>query len=167
MRGVAIAVATVLVIAGLGLMAYLALLRNPVRALNRFYTYDARDSFTTEDQLMDPLILAGESVVPTVIREIRNPAMPKRRYAIGFLGNGGYEQALPALREIVSDSHEAELIRADGLSAIEQIDEREGRLLASRFSTQKDFLGEVARSVLAGDRVERRTFLQALRGSHD
>ena len=58
-------------------------LRNPDEALKDFY--DAGDR--AEDQLMDPLILTGRSVVPLVLKELPNKDMRPRRYAIGFLGN--------------------------------------------------------------------------------
>ena len=73
--------------------------RNPRDALQDFLTGHDR----AEDQLMDPLILCGGRVVPLVIAEIQNKDMHRRRYAIGFLGNGHYSEALPVLEKILSD----------------------------------------------------------------
>jgi hypothetical protein len=120
-----------------------------------------------EDELMDPLILAGGNVVPLVLRDIRKSSMPKRRYAIGFLGNGGYREALPVLRQLVVDPAETELIRGDALEAIGQIDRGEGETLARRWATQEGFLGTTARELLSGERPEKRTYFQALLGCHD
>jgi len=55
-----------------------------------------RDAAKAEDQLMDPLLLAGDDVVPLVIDELPDKEMRLRRYAIGFLGNGRHTPALPA-----------------------------------------------------------------------
>src|SRR5215203_4806639 len=56
---------------------------DPNSALERFYSFKGM-----EEELMDMLILAGDDVVPLVLTEIENKEMPRRRYAIGFLGNG-------------------------------------------------------------------------------
>jgi hypothetical protein len=77
-------------------------LRNPQEALADFY--EARDR--AEDQLMDPLILNGRRVVPYITRDIQNKDMKLRRYAIGFLGNGRYSEAVPILEKILSDESE-------------------------------------------------------------
>jgi hypothetical protein len=95
-----------------------------------------------EDMLMDPLILAREEVVPLVIREVRNKNMPRRRYAILFLGNGSYKQALPVFEEILKDSSEDELFRGDASVAIFLIDETRGRKYAMDYSNDKTFLGK-------------------------
>jgi hypothetical protein len=60
--------------------------RNPDEALKDFYNAQDR----AEDQIIDPLILAGNDVVPLVINELSNKEMRLRRYAIALLGNGRY-----------------------------------------------------------------------------
>ena len=137
-------------------------------ALGRFYSQGTSGgNGVAEDMLMDPLIVAGEAVVPDVLRELPNPAMPRRRYAIGFLGNGGYGQALPALRALLVNEGESELIRGDALRAIGQIDASEAQALARKHAARDDFLGTTAKQVLAGETRERRTYLQALLGRHE
>jgi hypothetical protein len=44
--------------------------------------------------------------------------MPRRRYALSFLGEGNYSQALPALEAIALDETEKNYFRADALKAI-------------------------------------------------
>src|SRR5262245_45882955 len=102
-----IMIASISLLAAASLFAGFVMLMSAEGALNRFYTYgNDPDDAVAEDMLMDPLIVAGEKVVPLVIREIKNKEMPRRRYAIGFLGNGSYKQALPALEDIFQDLSE-------------------------------------------------------------
>ena len=89
---------------------------SPEEALEDFCKYDGG-----EETLMDPLILAGDKVVPLVLENIRNKQMPKRRYAIEFLGNGTIRQALPVLEELVKNNTEEDFIRGDALQAIYRI----------------------------------------------
>jgi hypothetical protein len=112
---------------------------------------------------MDPLILAGEKVVPAVIDAVRHKEMPRRRYAILFLGNGGYVQALPVLRDIAGDEHEGEHFRGDALAAIYDIDRTEGTAVARKHSERPDYLGRTARDILSGRyRAVHRSYLAAL-----
>jgi hypothetical protein len=103
--------------------------RNPKDALQDFLTAHNR----AEDQLMDPLILCGRRVAPLVIAEIQNKDMHRRRYAIGFLGNGHYSEALPVLEKILSDGSEIFYFRADALIAIFQIAPNRARELAPKY----------------------------------
>lgn len=99
---------------------------------------------------MDPLILAGRCVVPLILERLPDQAMPKRRYAIGFLGNGRYPEALPALERIVRDSTELCIMRTDALEAIVAIDPATARLLAEAHAKDTDALGVLARDILVG-----------------
>lgn len=154
---------------GLGVLGALSAIHlHGNRGLEAFYSRGSDPSdFVTEDMQMDPLILAGNDVVPVVIREVRKASMPKRRYAIGFLGNGGYREALPVLRQLLADPKESEIIRGDALEAIAQIDKREGQQLAQAWAQGDGFLGLTAREVLSGVEPKRRTYLEALLGCHD
>lgn len=138
----------------------------PESALQQFY---APGKDLAEDMLMDPLILAGESVVPLVLAEIQNKNMPNRRYAIGFLGNGSYRQALPALGEILNDSSEVDYVRADSLEAIYLIDAQVGTNQAVTWKNEPTYLGAVAQQIINGKRSGqgRRTYFDALLGRHD
>jgi len=115
-------------------------LRDPHEALNDFY--DAKDR--AEDQLMDPLILAGSDVVPMVVAELPNKEMRLRRYAIGFLGNGHYTQALQNLESILRDETEIYYFRADALGAIYQISPARAKELAPQYVRGQELLGKVA-----------------------
>lgn len=121
-------------------------LRNPHDALSDFY--EAKDR--AEDQLIDPLILAGRDVVPLVIEELPNKEMRLRRYAIGFLGNGRYTQALPCLEAILQDESEIDYFRADALEAIYQISPARAKELAPRYVSGQELLGKVAQDIVAG-----------------
>jgi hypothetical protein len=141
----------------------------PAESLQRFYAYgEASDSGVAEDMLMDPLILAGEGVVPLVLEQLPKPQMPRRRYAIAFLGNGAYAQALPALRTILANEGEVDLFRGDALQAICDIDAVEGKRRAAEFAAQQDYLGSTARQIAQrGCATQRRTRAQAALGHHD
>src|SRR5271157_5610641 len=74
-------------------------MRDPQSALRDFYEGEDR----AEQQLCDPLILVGPRVVPAVIADLPKKFMPRRLYAIRFLGNGRYSSALPALQQVLAD----------------------------------------------------------------
>ncbi len=121
-------------------------LRDPAAALADFHTGTDR----AEDQLTDPLILNGRRVVPLVLAELPDKNMDKRRYAIGFLGVGGYAEALPALQGILSDESELNYFRADALEAIQLISPEDAKEVASRYVDADELLGDVAKNVVAG-----------------
>src|SRR5262245_48763067 len=160
-------------VSAVGLVALLGLLwavaegplRNPVEALKDFY--EAKDR--AEDQLMDPLILTGSSVVPLVLKELPNKDMRLRRYAIGFLGNGRYSEALPMLEVILNDKSEIYYIRAEALEAIFQISQSRAKELAPNFVNGQELLGEVAREIVAGKNpiYFERSYWEAFRHVHD
>jgi hypothetical protein len=160
-------------VSAVGLVALLGLwwavaegpLRNPGEALEDFY--EAKDR--AEDQLMDPLILTGGSVVPPVLKELPNKDMRLRRYAIGFLGNGRYYEALPMPEVILNDESEIYYIRADALEAIFQISQSRAKELAPNFVNGRELLGEVAREIVAGkNRIYfERSYWEAFRHVHD
>jgi hypothetical protein len=132
-------------------------------SLRDFYVYEG-----AEDMLMDPLILAGNDVVPLVLEQLPNPHMRRRRYAIGFLGNGSYAEALPVLRMILANEGEGDLFRGDALRAICRIDAAESARRAPAFTARGDYLGTSARAILQeGCAGERRTRAQAAAGRHD
>ncbi len=101
----------------------------PRQILDEFYAYDG-----VEDTLMDPLIVGGQNVVPILLVEIRRSEMPKRRYAIGALGNIGDQRAVSVLEGIAADDGEVEYIRCDCVQAIALIDWSAGRDLAGQFA---------------------------------
>jgi len=136
----------------------------PQDALKRFY-----DNQGPEDTLMDPLILAGDRVVPMVLKEVKNKNMPRRRYAIGFLGNGSYKEALAVIEPILLDPTEEDYIRGDALHSLYLIDASRGRELADRYKDQNDYLGEISRRVVSDDSQLKkiRTYAEALAGEHE
>jgi hypothetical protein len=121
-------------------------LRNPSDALEDFY--EGKDR--AEDQLMDPLILTGRGVVPLLLNELPNKDMRNRRYAIGFLGNGRYSEALPRLEVILNDESEIYYFWSDALEAICQISQARAKELAPNFIHGQESLGKVAREIVAG-----------------
>jgi hypothetical protein len=136
----------------------------PEQTLQRFYS-----NVAAEDTLMDPLILRGKKVVPLIMGEVQRRDMPRRRYAIGFLGNGPYPEAISSLEKILGDETEKDYIRGDTLKAIYQIDSSQGIKNAELYVTREDTLGEMARQIRKGSAVatDRRSYLQALLGMHD
>lgn len=147
-----------------GLIACRWLYPTPEQVLADFYAAEDR----AEDMLMDPLILHSKRVAPLVIREIRRPEMPRRRYAISFLGQGTVRAALPVLRRILEAPQEQDYFRADALEAIHSIDASEGRRLAADYIASQNLLGKIAEKIVSGTHVPfRRTYWQALAGSHE
>lgn len=119
--------------------------------------------------LMDPLILGGKKIVPLIIREVQRPDMPRRRYAINFLGNGGYAEAVPSLEKILQDETELDYVRGDALEAMYQIDVTLGTANASLYSFREDHLGKRAQLILSRDPIidRRRSYYDAFMGRHD
>lgn len=121
-------------------------------ALQAFYGGEPRP----ECMQADPLRWHGSRVVPLVIRDLPNKAIPKRRYAIGFLGEGRYTEALPVLESIVFDESEKFYFRIDALQAIYEIAPSHAQRLASRIvltpqvEDRYGHLEKVVKSVLSG-----------------
>jgi len=127
--------------------------------------FEARDR--AEDMLMDPLICHTRLVEARVIREIENPQMDKRRYAIAFLGNERISEALPVLDKIVYDGQEEDYIRGDALESIYLIEPEKGLEIANEFQGRMGTLGRFSKDLLDGTYQEyRRTYWQALMGIH-
>jgi hypothetical protein len=117
---------------------------DPKKALGQFYSYNG-----PEESLMDPLILAGEKVVPFVISSVKDKEMPKRRYAIGFLGNGSYSQAIPVLEEILKDTSEKDFIRGDALISIYQINALTAMKYAEQYKNEPGYHGNISREIIS------------------
>ncbi len=121
-----------------------------------------------EDMLMDPLIRNSEIAAPAVIREVRDPEMNHRRYAIGFLGNERLHEALPVLRTILANNAEEDYYRADALESIFMINKGEGLALAARYAQANGLLGHVAKGLEDGShRPSQRMYWKALFDYHD
>ncbi|SRR2546426_107297 len=165
MTKIAILLLSIVVALGLWWAAAKGPLRSPDDALRDFY--EARER--AEDQLMDPLILNGRRVVPLVVAEVPNKEMKLRRYAIGFLGNGQYRDALPVLEQVLADEFERYYFRADALEAISRISPDRAHELALRYVKGEDVLGRVAQDIVAGRSPVTRTrsYWQAFRHVHE
>ncbi len=138
--------------------------KSPESILAEFYVNKG-----AEDQLIDPLILAGDRVVPLVIEKVKDKDMPRRRYAIGFLGNGSYRQALPVLQQILQNRTERDYFRGDALQSIYQIDTQLGTDCAQRYQDGNDYVSRIAKKILTGDSSlkERRSYWDAWWGRHN
>lgn len=139
---------------------------SPELALKLFFEREV-----AEDQIMDPLILAGPPVVPLLLREVTNRDMPNRRYAIGALGNLGTKAALESLVKLSRDTSEDPDIRCDALLAVGMLDPAEGlRIATSINSKELDCLWNVADHAAYLNWINtgapRRTYLEALLGWH-
>lgn len=153
----------VLTIIGIAVVATVKPWLTPEQILERFQL-----TASAEDMLMDPLILGGGKVVPLVVREIQKRDMFRRRYAIGFLGNGAYVEAVPVLEKIIEDETEEIFIRVDSLLAIYQIDQSIGTEKAKRYEGRRGGLGEMAQQIILLTPItrNRRSYFQALFGKH-
>lgn len=137
--------------------------RAPEAVLEEFYNYQEPDS-----ESLDPLILAGNKVVPLIIEKIRDRNMKRRRLAIDFLGNGEYRQALPTLEKIMLDETEERRFRETALISIFRIDKKLGDKFAQQYKNDGG-LGKIAQDILSNkDYLDnRRTYLDALFRRHD
>ena len=125
-------------------------IKSPSESLNYFYTYEG-----AEDQLMDPLIVAGQDVIPLIIQEIKHKDMPRRRYAIGALGNLQDESAIPSLELLLKDSTEKDYFRCDALNAISLINFKRAEALSSAYrETEIVCLKEMSQSILSSSKEE-------------
>lgn len=166
--GVVIGLAVVLNIGIMAFNMYSRIPKNPEVAVKLFYEREV-----AEDQLMDPLILAGSGVIPLLERDLLNPDMPRRRYAITALGVIGEKSALPVLSKALRiDADPDDYIQCDVLTAIAMIDHAEGLRAASKvYKTDTGCVAEIQRG-LQGDYVrwrkslDKRTYFQALLGRH-
>lgn len=139
-------------------------LRSPEDALKDFY----EGKYRAEDQLKDPLILNGRRVLPLILKELPNKDMIRRRYAIGYIGDGGYVEALPTLLAILEDETELNYFRADALEAIFQIDNKLSIKLAEQYVDEPDLFGRVATQIVKGESpvYSTRTYFQAFFNVH-
>ena len=118
-------------------------MRDPQSALQDFYDGEDR----TEEQLCDPLILAGPRVVPLVILDLPKKGTARRLYAIRFLGNGHYKRALPVLEQLLADDAENVSFRVEAFEAIYQISPDRARQLAPVYGYGRDRLARVAADI--------------------
>lgn len=137
--------------------------KSPDAVLEEFYNYHEPDS-----ESLDPLILAGEKVVPLIIEKIQDKYMNRRRLAIDFLGNGEYKQALPVLQKIMQDENEEQHFRQTCLISIFQIDKTVGTEFAQYYKNDI-VLGEISKDILSNKEYlhYRRTYIDALLRRHD
>jgi hypothetical protein len=135
---------------------------SPEKALEVFYAYNG-----AEDELMDPLILAGTEVIPLLREQIRDKNKPKRRYAIMALGHLGDSSSLPVLKQILTNASEISYFRCDALHAIAMINLEWGYSLAKKYLKGNiTCLSEMSQKRLTGIPLEKRTWLEALFGRH-
>jgi hypothetical protein len=151
-----IAVGIVLAAIWIGTSLYSRIPESPAAALKSFYEREV-----AEDQLMDPLILAGSGVIPLLEQDLLDSDMPRRRYAIGAVGNIGDNAALPTLKKIVEDRSEVDYIRCDALEAVAMID----RSVAIQIVRDEPSLEpQCGTAALSG--AKSRNYLEALLGWH-
>ncbi len=165
MKLIMFALVLLLVLLG-GLWAFLqGPFRDPADAMRDFL--DGRGRF--EDQLTDPLVLAGPRVRPLVLSAIADREMKHRRYALSYLGCAGYAPAREPLRRILSDETERDYFRADALEALWRLDQTEGNALALACRSREDLLGQMAERLIDAGRpwAECRSWFAALTRRHE
>jgi len=158
----------VLLVVAVALAAFYSRPLTPEAALEKFYTYGSNpDDGVAEDMTMDPLIIAGDDVVPLVTERIKDPLMPRRFVAMYFLGNGRYRSALPTLETILQSPAEEPHIRMVALESIYLIDEDAGRTLAGTFAADQAISSSAQRIHSGKYTWERRTYEDARLGRHE
>ncbi len=111
--------------------------------LQEFYRWNG-----TEQTAADPLIAAGDDIVPKLLVEIANPEMPNRMTAIYFLSDYGHRDAIPVLERIILNEQEHEAHRSGTLHALAKLDWISGQRLAERYEDRSDQIGNTARNLL-------------------
>lgn len=130
--------------------------KQPQQYLDEYYVW-----FSNEGAMTDPLIVAGDEVVPLVIEAVKNKDMVKRPQAISFLGNSGDREAIPVLESIINDKSDE--LRDWALGAIYQIDNELGKEIARKFEKEEGALGSLARSIITSKYYRvKRTYAEAL-----
>lgn len=135
-------------------------------AIEQFYQRQV-----AEDQTIDPLILAGPAVIPILEKKVMDPSMPRRRYAIGALGNLNSRSSLPTLERLSRAKAEDDYIRCDALAAMGMIDHGEGlRVLTSIKREGLQCISEIADGQGYSQWLKsyglRRSYVEALLGWH-
>lgn len=152
---------------------YLSLLRSiPESPADAFEQFSSSE--VAEDQIMDPLILVGEGVIPLLVEAVPKRDMPRRRYAISALANLEADAAVPTLSAIAQDGSEPEYIRCDALNAVALISFDAGLDLANELqdsasaclATTSDEIINEDYSRWRDRHYMRRTYMQALMGRH-
>ena len=117
----------------------------PEVALARFYANEE-----PECTLKFPLYAGTPGVIPLVIQAIHDPEMPKRRYAISYLGEVGAADATDELLAILENDSEKDYFLADALEALQAIDPDRARELAPRYVAGPGLLGVFAKDIASG-----------------
>jgi hypothetical protein len=160
------------VVAVVGTGAFLLSHSVPESPEQAFELFLARD--VAEDQIMDPLLLGGDGVIPLLVEAIPDRDMERRRYAIGALANLRADAAIPTLRGLARDASEPDYIRCDALSAVALISQASGVELANEFrGNAVGCLAETSEAIVSDDYADwsdhhymRRTYVEALLGWH-
>jgi hypothetical protein len=120
---------------------------SPEAALAAFY----KGSPGFECNIADPLRNDGRRVVPLVLRDLPDKSMRYRRYAIGFLGEHRYVEALPVLERILADITEKDYFRADALLAIYEIAPVRAQSLVTSVENPTGLLDRVVKAIGRGE----------------
>lgn len=135
--------------------------KSPESWLEDFYS-----NSSSEEKIIDPLLLAGQKVIPLVLTSIKDKEMKKRRYAIEFLGYSGEKKSLLVLQEIFNDKSEKDYIRGDALEAIYHIAPESGKKIAHNYSYEEEYISMVAKEIInsKSGSIEKRTLIDAMIG---
>jgi hypothetical protein len=103
------------------------------RVMEEFYSAQV-----PEPVIMQPLVSAGNKIVPHLSREVLNREMQRRSYAILALGRIGDRRALDSLKRILDDKTEENTPRSCALRAIWHIDRKLGEEYARRYEGKNE-----------------------------
>jgi hypothetical protein len=106
----------------------------------------------TEAYLSDPLICAGYEIGPLLTQKITNKEMKGRRYAISALQKLDYQPATDVLGEILLDSTELTVLRADAYETLKKFDNDKAKAILSNFKAQESTPGALEVIELGGER---------------
>ncbi|CAA9359320.1 MAG: hypothetical protein AVDCRST_MAG89-3638 [uncultured Gemmatimonadetes bacterium] len=121
------------VVAGAALLCAFGLDRWGDRQLADEYFTLFQLQYRAEPLVTEPLLQAGPSVGPFVVAHVADRGAEHRLYAIGALGEIGFEPAVPLLIRVMNDTTESVYIRAGAWKALREIGTDEARASTTRF----------------------------------
>lgn len=134
--------------AGAALLCAVALDRWGDRQLAHEYFTLFRLQYRAEPLLAEPLLQAGPAAGPFIVAHVADRGAERRLYAIGALGEIGFQPAVPLLIRVMNDAGESIYIRAGAWKALRAIGTDEARASTTRFEAALEQPG--SDSALAG-----------------
>ncbi len=142
----------------LWISARMGLFCKPEVLVERFFENDVPESC-----IIDVLILSGDKTCPMLNKLILDRDIPRRGYAILFLGIRRFGPAIPNLIKIIEDQTEPDYIRGNALISVYQMAPVRAKALAKNYGSGEGRLAQIAGDVRQGLlHPKERSFFSAL-----